>query len=40
MNNQNLNFSLEVEGTDERCPVGEELGPINLAEGKIPVLSC
>jgi hypothetical protein len=40
MNNQNLNFSLEVEGTDKRCPVGEELGPLNLAEGKIPVLSC
>jgi uncharacterized metal-binding protein len=40
MNEENLNFSLEVKGTEDRCPVGEALGPKNLKEGKIPVLSC
>jgi hypothetical protein len=40
MSFRNLNFSLEVKGTQERCPVGEELGPRNLKEGKIPALSC
>jgi hypothetical protein len=40
MSEENLNFPLAVEGTKERCPVGEELGPQNLKEGKTPVLSC
>lgn len=36
----NLDFSLKVEGTEERCPTGETVGNHNLSEGKIPVLSC
>lgn len=40
MSKSNLNFSLKVYGTDDRCPVGETTGNRNLSEGKIPVLSC
>jgi uncharacterized metal-binding protein len=40
MNKSNKNFSLEVEKTKGRCPIGEKIGSYNLAEGKIPVLSC
>jgi hypothetical protein len=40
MSEENLNFPLAVEGTKERCPIGEELGPQNLKEGKIPVINC
>lgn len=33
-------FSLEVEGTEKRCPIGETIGSRNMTTGKIPVLSC
>ncbi len=33
-------FSIEVEGTKNRCPIGETVGERNIAEGKTPVLSC
>ena len=33
-------FSIEVEDTKNRCPIGETVGNRNIAEGKIPVLSC
>lgn len=40
MSKSNLNFFLNVDGTDDRCPIGETIGNRNLSEGKIPVLSC
>ncbi|NQT83577.1 hypothetical protein HQ563_11155 [bacterium] len=40
MSNPDQHFSIEVEGTEKRCPVGETIGNRNMAEGKIPVLSC
>jgi len=33
-------FSIKVEGTEGRCPVGEKTGKQNQAEEKIPVISC
>jgi uncharacterized metal-binding protein len=33
-------FSIEVEDTENRCPIGETVGNKNIAENKIPVLSC
>ncbi|MHC4643195.1 MAG: putative zinc-binding protein [Planctomycetota bacterium] len=33
-------FSIEVEDTENRCPIGETIGNRNIAEGRIPVLSC
>jgi uncharacterized metal-binding protein len=33
-------FSVEVEETEGKCPIGEKIGKQNQAEGKIPVLSC
>lgn len=33
-------FSIEVEGTANRCSTGEKIANKNMAEGKIPVLSC
>ncbi len=33
-------FSIEVEGTSEVCPVGQKVGKRNLRDKKIPVLSC
>lgn len=33
-------FNLEISKTDKTCPVGEKVASKNLAEGKIPVLSC
>jgi uncharacterized metal-binding protein len=33
-------FILEVRSTDNKCPAGEAVGKRNMAEGKIPVLSC
>ncbi len=33
-------FVLEVQSTKARCPVGERVGGDNLAERRIPVLSC
>ncbi len=40
MSRSNSRFSIEVEGTENRCPIGETVGNRNIAEGKIPVLSC
>jgi hypothetical protein len=33
-------YTLEVTKTERTCPVGEQVGARNFAEGKIPVLSC
>jgi len=33
-------FSIEVEDTKNRCPIGETVGNRNIAENRIPVLSC
>ncbi len=33
-------FSIRVGTTEAKCPIGEKVGSRNLAEGKIPVLSC
>jgi uncharacterized metal-binding protein len=35
-----MSFSIEVEGTEGRCSVGEKTGKQNQVEEKIPVLSC
>jgi hypothetical protein len=32
--------SIEFQSTMGRCPIGEKVGMLNIAEGKIPVLSC
>ncbi|MHC4309758.1 MAG: putative zinc-binding protein [Planctomycetota bacterium] len=40
MSKSNTTFSIEVEGTENRCPIGETIGNRNIREGKIPVLSC
>ena len=40
MNESNESFSIEVVVTKNKCPVGEVTGNRNIAEGKIPVLSC
>ncbi len=40
MDRPDQSFSIEVEGTKNRCPVGETTGKRNMEEGKIPVLSC
>ncbi len=33
-------FSLDVDGVNGACPAGEKYAQENIAEGKIPVLSC
>jgi len=33
-------FTIKVEDTKNRCPIGETVGENNIAEDKIPVLSC
>ena len=40
MSKSHAKFSIEVKGTEAKCPVGETVGKKNMAEGKIPVLSC
>ncbi len=40
MSKSNSRFSIEIEGTENRCPIGETVGNRNMAESKIPVLSC
>ena len=37
--NNNI-FSINIEDTKNRCPIGETDGKRNIAENKIPVLSC
>lgn len=36
----NAKFTIEVEDTQNRCPAGETTGNRNIAEGRVPVLSC
>lgn len=33
-------FAIDVQATANRCPIGETVGERNIAEGRIPVLSC
>ncbi len=33
-------FSLNITGTQAKCPIGETVGTQNLEAGKIPVFSC
>jgi len=40
LNESKSNFSLEEEEMDKTCPAGQKIGKQNMAEGKIPVLSC
>ncbi|MHC4283587.1 MAG: putative zinc-binding protein [Planctomycetota bacterium] len=40
MSKSNTTFSIEIEGIENRCPIGEEIGNRNMSESKIPVLSC
>ena len=40
MSKTNTKFSIEVQTTENKCPIGETIGNRNIAEGKIPVLSC
>ena len=40
MSSSDQHFALEVVGTDKRCPSGEKTGNENIAERRIPVLSC
>jgi hypothetical protein len=34
------NISIEIEGIKAVCPLGEAVGKMMIAEGKIPVISC
>jgi len=36
----NKSFTLKVNETRGKCPIGEKIGARNKSEGKIPVLSC
>jgi len=40
MKKSNDVFAVEISKTENTCPVGEKAGSRNLADGKIPVLSC
>jgi len=40
MSNSTHSFTIEVEGVKGSCPAGEKHALENLANGKIPVLSC
>ncbi len=40
MNNSTPDFSLKVDGVEGICPSGEKHAQENIAERKIPVLSC
>ena len=40
MKQKTSKFTLEVEGTKGRCPIGETVGQENMDRGKIPVFSC
>ncbi|MHC4426374.1 MAG: putative zinc-binding protein [Planctomycetota bacterium] len=40
MSKTNTKFSIEVQTTENKCPIGETIGNRNMVEGKIPVLSC
>jgi uncharacterized metal-binding protein len=40
MSSEQSTFSLAVEATRSRCPIGETVGKQNMDDGKIPVFSC
>ncbi len=40
MSESTKNFTIEVEGTEKHCPVGERYAQKMIEEGKIPVFSC
>lgn len=40
MKKESKKFSIEVENTHLKCPIGEKIGKENMKKGKIPVLSC
>lgn len=40
MSDTNTTFSVEIEDTKDRCPIGEIVGNRSMEEGMIPVLSC
>ncbi len=40
MNKSDQYFSLPVGKTEALCPIGEVVGNRNLAQGRVPVLSC
>jgi uncharacterized metal-binding protein len=40
MSKTNTKFSIEVQTTESKCPIGETIGNRNMVERKIPVLSC
>ena len=40
MNTSFDGFKVKITATENTCPIGEKVGKQNIAEGKIPVLSC
>lgn len=40
MTSMPTNFQIDITSTAATCPIGEKVAKYNLAEGKIPVLSC
>ena len=40
MSKTDSEFSIDVRTTENRCPIGETIGNRNIAESRIPVLSC
>ncbi|MFC1493160.1 putative zinc-binding protein [candidate division KSB1 bacterium] len=40
MKNKQEEFNLKIQKTKGTCPIGETVGNQNMAENKIPVLSC
>lgn len=40
MKNSQGHFAINVQGTANRCPIGETVGERNIRESRIPVLSC
>ena len=40
MNQSEQRFSIEVESTNKKCPIGETVGNRNIHQRRIPVLSC
>jgi hypothetical protein len=40
MNSSTKGFSVEISGTDDHCPAGEQAGSRYIREQKVPVLSC
>ncbi|MFC1765829.1 putative zinc-binding protein [Planctomycetota bacterium] len=40
MSNSSNRFTIAVQKTDGRCPIGETVGQQNIKQARIPVLSC